>query len=420
MAKVAGSQARRAALALLDGVTGDGKMLHEIRLPDGLSGPDRARAARLAETVLRKRGRADAALAGFLRKTPQRRLMNILRLGTVELLSDGAAAHGVVNGAVALARAGRKTAHQAGLVNAVLRRVAESGADAWDKAGPTPLPKWLRKPLVAAYGRQAVAGIEAVAETDPPLDLTLRDGSTAPEGAIEVAPGTLRLPRPGAVTELAGFSDGHWWVQDVAAAQPVRLLGDIAGQSAIDLCAAPGGKTMQLAAAGAKVTAVDVSAARLKRVHQNLARTGLQATVREADVLEWRPPNPADLVLLDAPCSATGTIRRHPDLPLLKGAAQLGELCDLQDRMIDAAYSMLRPGGTLLYCTCSLLPAEGEDRIARALSRHDGLTLQPADPNRAGRAHWINDAGMLRTRPDDLSDIGGMDGFFAAILQRAS
>ena len=407
--------ARGGAVTLLNAVLGEGLLLAQAQEAPAfaaLSAPDRARAQRLALTVLRLVEPVDKQLHPLMRKAPPLPVLNILRLAIVEL-SQGAAAHGVVNEAVSLARANRKTGHLAGLVNAVLRQVPVGVA----LNGVQKLPRWLRQPLVHAYGRDAVATIEAVQSQPAPLDLTVRPGAEAPEGAV-LPTGSLRLADRGQVSALPGYEAGGWWVQDAAAALAVPLLGNITGLRTLDLCAAPGGKTLQLAAAGAKVTALDISAPRMARVAENLRRTGLQADCVIADALHWQPDAPFDAILLDAPCSATGTMRRHPDLPFVKDGSEIAALADLQAQLLDRALGWLRPGGRLVFVTCSLLPEEGEDQLAAALARHSGLTVcPPALPGIA--ADWVTAQGGLRLRPDHWADKGGMDGFFMACLQKA-
>jgi 16S rRNA (cytosine967-C5)-methyltransferase len=401
-------------VALLNAVLGDGALLAEaFDHPDFAALPpaERARAQRLALTVLRVLEPADKVLHPLMRKAPPLPVWNILRLAVVEL-AEGAAAHGVVNEAVGLARAGRKTSHLAGLVNAVLRQVPVGVA----LSGVQKLPRWLRQPLVHAYGRDAVTAIEAVQATAPPLDLTFRAGAEAPEGDL-LPTGSLRLADRGQVSTLPGYAAGGWWVQDTAAAMAVPLLGDIAGLRVLDLCAAPGGKTMQLAAAGADVTALDISGPRMARVAENLARTGLTATCITADALDWQPDQPFDAILLDAPCSATGTIRRHPDLPFVKDGSEIAGLVALQTALLDRALGWLKPGGRLVFVTCSLLPDEGEVQLTAALTRHPGLSvLRPTLPSFS--PDWITPDGGLRLRPDYWADKGGMDGFFMACLKR--
>ena len=405
--------ARGAAVLLLNAVLGDGTLLAEaLDHPDiaALAPADRARAQRLALTVLRLLEPADKVLHPLMRKAPPLPVWNILRLAVVEL-AEGAAAHGVVNEAVGLARAGRKTSHLAGLVNAVLRQVPPGVP----LSGVQKLPRWLRQPLVHAYGREAVTAIEAVQAQPAPLDLTVKPGAEAPEGDL-LPTGSLRLADRGQVSALPGYAAGGWWVQDAAAAMAVPMLGDVKGLRVLDLCAAPGGKTMQLAAAGADVTALDISGPRMARVAENLARTGLTATCITADALAWQPDQPFDAILLDAPCSATGTIRRHPDLPFVKDGSEIAGLVALQTALLDRALGWLKPGGRLVFVTCSLLPDEGEAQLTAALARHPGLAVErPTLPGLS--PDWITPDGGLRLRPDYWSDKGGMDGFFMACLK---
>jgi len=402
-----GVAARAAAAAMLDAVIGDGRMLADLAEPD-LPPAERARALRLAEAVLRRVEPADKALAPHLRKAPPLPVMNVLRLAVVER-ALGAPGHGVVNAAVEIVRRGRRTQHLAGLVNAVLRAVPEGPL-----AGVQKLPRWMRQPMVRTWGREAVAAIEAVHAQEPPLDLTVRPGHEAPEGLV-LPTGSLRLTSGGQVSALPGFAAGGWWVQDAAAALPARLLAARPGERVLDLCAAPGGKTMQLAATGATVTALDISGPRMARVAENLARTGLKADGVVADALHWQPEDRFDAILLDAPCTATGTLRRHPDLPFVKDGSELPGLADLQARLIDRALGWLRPGGRLVFATCSLLLDEGEAQLEAALARHPGLRVERAAMPGVDDAWWTARGG-LRLRPDHWADLGGMDGFFCARL----
>lgn len=403
-----GLAARAAAVAILDGVLGEGRMLADFAGPD-LAPADRARALRLAGSVLRHLEPADKLLKPHLRKAPTLSVQNMLRLAVVEL-AQGAPAHGVVNAAVEMARRGKRTAHLAGLVNAVLRALPEAAP-----LPPQMLPRWMRQPMVHAYGRDAVSAIEAVQAGEPPLDLTLRPGFEVPEG--EVLPtGSLRLASPGQVSTLPGYAEGGWWVQDAAAALPARLLDVHAGERVLDLCAAPGGKTLQMAAAGGLVTAVDISGPRMARVAANLARTGLMATLVVADALVWEPEASFDAILLDAPCSATGTVRRHPDLPFGKDGSEVAGLVTLQAQLLDRAMGWLAPGGRLVFATCSLLPEEGEGQLAAALARHPGVKVERLDLPGI-EAAWWTESGGLRLRPDYWAVRGGMDGFFMARLR---
>ena len=415
---------RRAAHRLLMQVTEESRLLPEAigaGTLDALGPEDRARAQRLATETLRMLDRADRALKPHLRQMPAAHVLNALRLGTVEL-GQGAAAHGVVNACVEIVGRNPRTSRLKGLTNAVLRKMAALGPEGWE-ALPVPLiPGWLRQPLVAAWGRPTVQAIEAVQARTPPLDLTARSDPEAvahATGGTLLPTGSIRVQAPGQVSALPGFAAGDWWVQDAAAAIPVRLLGDIAGRTALDLCAAPGGKTLQLAAAGSRVTAIDASASRLERVRENLDRTGLSAEVAQGDAFEttgqW------DVVLLDAPCSATGTLRRHPDLAYARDGSEFGALIDQQTAMIDHALTLVKPGGRLLFCTCSLLPDEGEVQIEEALDRHRDLATDRAALTAAGvNPDWITEEGGLRLRPDHWADRGGMDGFYAAVLTKTA
>ena len=406
--------ARSAALALIRAVMETGQTLAEAEpaLLAPLAPADRARAGRLARATLRRVDPCDRVLAPRLRKTPPPAVQALLRLALTEL-SLGAAPHGVVNEAVALARADRKTTHLAGLVNAVLRGLPEGDPLAGQPVQK--LPRWLRQPLVHAWGREAVAGIEAVQAGEPPVDLTPRAGAADLPVGEALPTGSLRLREAGQLSALPGYAAGQWWVQDAAAALAARLLAPRPGERVLDACAAPGGKTLQLADAGADVTALDISAARMARLAENLARTGLPARMVVADALDWQPETPFDAILLDAPCSATGTIRRHPDLPYAKDGSELAGLVALQAQLIDRCLGWLKPGGRLVFCTCSILPEEGEGQLDAALARHPGLRVQRVDL--AGvDPDWWTAAGGLRLRPDFWADRGGLDGFFLVRL----
>lgn len=404
--------ARAAAVRILGAVLGEGQLLGQSdEALAGLSGADRARAQRLAAQVLRQLAPVDGVLKPLLRKAPPLPVLNVLRLAVAELAA-GEAAHGVVNEAVTLVRAGRHGA-MAGLVNAVLRKIAAAPP----VLKPQRLPRWLRDPLVAAWGKAAVVAMESVQAVPAPVDITLRAGRPPVPGAELLPTGSLRLPAGVQVSALPGYDSGDWWVQDAAAAMAARVLAPRPGERVLDLCAAPGGKTLQLADAGAQVTALDISGPRLARLRDNLARTGLQAEVIAADALHWQPDAPFDAILLDAPCSATGTLRRHPDLPFVKDGSELAELLPLQAALIDRALGWLAPGGRLVYCTCSLLPDEGEAQVAAALIRHSGLQVQRVLPAGA-ETGWLTPDGALRLRPDYWADRGGMDGFFIACLTR--
>ncbi|MEC7259121.1 MAG: RsmB/NOP family class I SAM-dependent RNA methyltransferase, partial [Pseudomonadota bacterium] len=283
------------------------------------------------------------------------------------------------------------------------------------------LPKWLRGPLVAAWGPDAVAAMERAHLAGAPLDITPRDGATVDiPGAVALPTGSLRLAEAGQVSALPGYDAGTWWVQDAAAALPARLLNAQPGESVLDMCAAPGGKTLQLASAGAKVTALDISDSRMARVRENLARCALEAVVVVDDAVEHS--GSYDAILLDAPCSATGTMRRHPDLPHAKDGSEFGELIELQTRMLAHAWSLLKTGGRLVFCTCSLLPDEGEVQVEDALAMHPDMRAdRAAAAALPGIApEWITEEGGLRLRPDYWADQGGMDGFYMALLHKGA
>ncbi len=410
-----GLAARAAAVFLLNAVLGEGQMLSQIAADPDLPGPERARAERLAAEVLRNLDRADRVLKPLLRKAPPLEVLNILRLAVVER-AGGGAAHGVGNAAVSLVRRGKRTQHLSGLVNAVMRALP----DPIDLASlpPPMLPRWLRQPLVHSYGRDAVAMIEAVQAKAPPVDITVRASATEFPVGETMPNGSLRLFNPGRISGLPGYDAGEWWVQDAAAATAARLLDVGPGETVLDLCAAPGGKTMQLADTGADVTALDISGPRMARVAENLARTKLSAKLVVADAMIWEPDTPFDAILLDAPCSASGTIRRHPDLPFIKDGSELGDLTALQAALLDRALAWLKPGGRLVFCTCSLLPDEGEHQIKAALERHPSLRVDSARMFWT-RDEWITPEGGLRLRPDYWAEGGGMDGFYMARLSRA-
>jgi 16S rRNA (cytosine967-C5)-methyltransferase len=423
MSQQQGLGPRRAALYMLDQVTGEGKLLPEL-IGEGalqhLSPEDRARAQRLTTETLRGLARADRMLARFLAKTPPLSVRNVLRLCTVEL-AGGEAAHGVVNAGVEMVARSQRTSSMKGLVNAVLRKVAAEGPEGWAQLATPRMPGWLRSPLKDAYGPDVVAAIEVAQFAGAPLDITAKGDPNAANETLkgEILPtGTIRLRDAGQVSTLPGFETGDWWVQDAAAAIPVQILAPQRGEKILDLCAAPGGKTMQLAASGADVTAVDSSEGRMIRVGENLKRTGLSATTIIADAFAFTDGG-FDAVLLDAPCSATGTIRRHPDLPYAKDGSEFGILIHQQERMIDHALSLLKPGGRLVFCTCSLLPDEGEVQVEEALARHAGLTVDASAIDRAGiDPEWRTEDGGLRLRPDYWADKGGMDGFYIAQLRK--
>jgi 16S rRNA (cytosine967-C5)-methyltransferase len=436
-AEVPGLAARRVAADILDNVLRrnrpldgelDGAEAHP-GLP-ALADRDRALVRMLAATVLRRLGTLRHMLkqfldSGFPKDAP--RVEAVLLIGAAQILFLNVPDHAAVDLSVRLVQADRRAARYPGLVNAVLRRVTREGPALIAELDPAALdtPDWLLARWRRAFGNETAAAIARAHGHEPPLDLTVKGDAESWAARLRgrVLPtGTVRTAAHGAISLLPGYPEGAWWVQDAAAALPARLLGDIAGKNVADLCAAPGGKTAQLAFAGAKVTAVDRSANRLARVRENLARLGLAAETVTADATEWQA-GPFDAVLVDAPCSSTGTIRRHPDVAWLKREADVTQLADLQRRLLDRAVALTRPGGVLVYCTCSLEPEEGEGQIEALLAREARvrrLPLNPADV--AGVAEFISPAGDLRTLPCHWPDpdprMAGLDGFFAARLER--
>jgi 16S rRNA (cytosine967-C5)-methyltransferase len=392
-----------------------------------LEARDRAFARLIAAETLRRLGQIDAVLAAFLEKPltgKARPVQDLLRAGICQLLFLKTPPHAAVSSMVDLAEE-RGLGPYKKLVNAVLRRSAREGTALIETQDAARLvtPDWLWNSWTGAYGEATTRKLAEAHLHEAPLDFSVKsDAADWAErlGAEMLPTGTLRLREPrGPVPQLAGYDEGTWWVQDAAAVLPVKLLGDVAGKRVIDLCAAPGGKTSALAAAGATVTAVDRSKRRLDRLNQNLTRLNLTAEVVVADAERWRPSEPADAVLLDAPCSATGTIRRHPDIPRLKGPEDVTKMADLQSRLLGAAVEMVRPGGTLVYCVCSLQPEEGPEQAARVLRAGFPLELLPlGEGDVAGQPEFLDGSGALRTLPCHWAERGGMDGFYAARFRR--
>lgn len=420
--------ARAVALSLLH------EVLHHRRALDDalehhealaqLEARDRGFARLLIVTVLRRLGQIDAAVAGCLDKplTPRARASeNIFRLGAAQIQFLGTPPHAAVGETVALAQGPLRP--YSGLINAVLRRLSCQTPVVAD-SGRRNTPDWLWESWAAAYGEATTRAIAAAHLEEPPTDFTVKADAAnwAERLEAELLPtGSLRRRSASGITDLPGFADGAWWVQDAAAALPARLLGDLRGRRVLDLCAAPGGKTAQLAAAGAQVTAIDRSAGRLERLAANLRRLGLQAETVVADATEWRPGTPVERILLDAPCSATGTIRRHPDVARLKSKDDVIRLQPVQDRLLDAAMAALAPGGTLVYCVCSLQPEEGPQRIAAFLSRYPEMTRQPISAGEVGGlGELLTVDGDLRTLPCHLATQGGLDGFYGARLLKTA
>lgn len=389
---------------------------------DALEERDRGFTRLLVATALRRKGEIDAVVARCLDKplpAAASRERSALRLGAAQLLFLDTPAHAAVGETVAVVGAGSR---YRGLVNAVLRRIDRERAKLTEglDADRLNIPDWLWKRWTAAYGEAATRRIAAVHRTEPPLDITCKGDPAAWAEALEarlLPTGTLRRASGGPVHLLPGYAEGNWWVQDAAAALPARLLGDVAGLRVIDLCAAPGGKTAALVAAGAVVVAVEKSPARAERLRANMQRLNLPAEVIVADAVEWQPASEADAVLLDAPCSATGTARRHPDVPHLKRPDDITGLRTIQNRLLAAATTMLRPGGRLVFATCSLEPEEGPECIGTFLAGgapFDRIPITAAEIG--GFAQALTPEGDLRTLPGDAPDPQGWDGFYASRL----
>jgi len=437
-----GLAARRLAADLLDGVLRRQRPLDEqlddrSTHPDFAALPDRDRALvrALAATVVRRLGTLRHLLRHFLDRglpADAPRLETALLLGATQILWLEVPDHAAVDLAVRLAQADRRAARYAGLANAVLRRITREGAQylAGLDAAALDTPDWLLARWTKSYGAETARAIAAANGREPALDFTVKGDPAqwaAQLGGRVLPTGSVRAIVHGPVSQLPGFGDGAWWVQDAAAALPARLLGDVRNKSVADLCAAPGGKTAQLAAAGARVTAIERAAGRVGRLQQNLARLGLTAETVVADAAEWPGEDGSegyDGILIDAPCGSTGTIRRHPDVAWLRQEGDIGALMALQKRLLQKAVTLLRPGGTLVYCTCSLELEEGEQAIAALLAAEPTMRRRPIEAGEvAGLAEILTPEGDLRTLPCHLPHedprLGGLDGFYAARLVKS-
>jgi len=435
-----GLPARRAAVELLAAVLEKKQALDDVlgrSLERGamfdLPVRDRALARAIIAASLRRKGQLDHVLFTFLeRGLPDKSgtLYPIVLSGAAQLIFLRTPPHAAIDLAVSLAQYDPKAKRYDKLVNAVLRRVANDGEAIAARldAARVNTPDWLWSRWVAYWGEARAHAVAEANLVEPPLDLTVKSNPElwAERLSGRVLPtGSVRLLPKGRIESLPGYDDGAWWVQDVAASLPAKLLGNVAGQRVADLCAAPGGKTAQLVLGGALVIAVDDSKTRLKLLAENLKRLHLEAEFVEADVTKWQPGVLFDAVLLDAPCSSTGTIRRHPDIPYVKSAKDIEALAALQARLLDNAARLVRPGGKLVYSTCSLEPEECEAQVAAFLTRNDAFSLDPIIPGELyGQADWIEPSGCLRTFPYELKldvpEWSGMDGFFAARLVRGS
>ena len=441
--EVPGLATRRIAADILDGV------LHKRRTLDDqldgaaahpglktLSDRDRALMRRLVATILRRLGTLRHVLSQMLDKglpSDAPRAESALLIGAAQILWMDVPDHAAVDLSVRLVQTDRRAAKYAGLVNAVLRRCAREAHPLIKdvEAQSLDIPAWLMTRWTAHYGAETAHAIARALSYEPPLDITVKGDpsqwATRLHGEA-LQTGTVRTLLQGPITMLPGFSEGQWWVQDAAAALPAMLFGDVNGKAIADLCAAPGGKTAQLAAAGASVTAIDRSPARIGRLRDNLTRLSLSAETLVADATEWAGPSAGGLfdgVLVDAPCAATGTIRRHPDVAWLKQESDIITLTTLQKRLLERAVTLLKPGGTLVYCTCSLEPEEGEQAVAGLLEAESGIKRSPIEASEVGGlAEIITPDGAIRTLPSHLphaSDprLGGLDGFYAARLVKS-
>jgi 16S rRNA (cytosine967-C5)-methyltransferase len=418
--EISGLPTRRAALRLLDAVMRMGTPMDQAtaNATKGLSPPDRALAIAIAQETLRWSVDLDVLIDS---KTKQplpddAKARAVLRLALAQILRLGTPPHAVIATALPLVDGGpRRLVH--GVLGSLLR------AEVTLPELPS-LPDAVAMRWHPAWGDDMIAGAQAALAEPPPLDLALRDPGSTGEwaerlGGTSLMPGHIRLPRGTAVEELDGYDEGVWWVQDLAASLPARLLGAGEGKRALDLCAAPGGKTMQLSAAGFAVTALDNSARRMDRLMANLERTKLNAERVTADIMDWAPSAPYDAILLDAPCSATGTMRRHPDVLQRIDIKQINNLAAIQSAMLDRASDWVKPGGVLVFATCSLEPVEGEAQAEAFLARHPEYSTQAVTADELPAGIQANAQGHIRTKPPMLAEQGGLDGFFVARFVRA-
>lgn len=425
--------ARAVQLVLRDKITLETAFEQQQGYND-LDGRDRAFARLIAATTFRRWGQISAVLKPMLKSKPPVFVMSVLETAVAQMLFLDTGPHAAVSEAVNVLKASNSTRGFSGLCNAVLRRVADEGQALAGATAPSAnFPRWLTTSWEKAYSRVDVRKMSLQLIKDPPLDLSVKsdpEGWAQKLGGKALPTGTVRLEKIGDVTALEGFEEGEWWAQDIAASLPVKVLTegfDVKGKRVLDMCAAPGGKTLQLAALGADVTALDISESRLTRLHENLARTKLAAQIAVGDARKWNRPKDAagdsapqyEAILLDAPCSATGTYRRHPDVLFNKAHTDIGKLASLQDKLLLAAAHHLAPGGQLIFCTCSLQPDEGEARIRQFMKNRTDFRLNPIlkDSELQGLG-VITPEGFVRSLPHYLGSEGGMDGFFIARLTR--
>ena len=401
------------------------------RQPDyaHLAPRDRAFARLITATVFRRLGQIDAALKPYIKRTPGPLPHAVLRTGAAQLLFLKTPPHAAIGESVQLLKGSVKTRAYSGMVNAVLRRVAENGSSLAIAAPPSSnIPGWIRASWEKTYGKAVMRRMAQQLTAEPPLDIHVRsdvNGWAERLGGDKLSDWMIRLPKSGQVTEMSGFDEGQWWVQDFSASLPVQSLiqelDGLDGLTVLDMCAAPGGKTLQLAAAGAAVTALDKSEDRLERVSENLARTGLSAEIIAADAFEWarNTDRQFDIVLLDAPCSATGTFRRHPDVLYNRTPKDVGGLARIQRAMLAKTTNLVKPGGYMLYCSCSLQYEEGEAQAEHFLKTYADFALVALPmPALKNPAEVSTNNGYLRILPHVMGEIGGADGFFAALCRK--
>jgi len=426
------ANARLSSLAALVHTLDKGKTLDSAWAADrhfeSMSPSDRAFSQLLVKTVLRRLGQIDALISALLERpipTKSSRISHILRLGIAQLIWLETPPHAAVHSSVEMTKQIRMEKF-GGLVNAVLKRVVREGAEivAAQDAAKLNTPQWLWESWEKAYGAEKTRKIAEMHMVEPPLDLTVK---SEPEvwaeklGGVVLPTGSVRLRNAKNITHMQGFADGSWWVQDIAATIPARLLGDVRDKRVIDLCAAPGGKTAQLATAGAKVSAVDRSKERIAMLKTNVHRLKLQAEYVTTDASKWLPAFAPEAILLDAPCSATGTLRRHPDVAWHRKPEDIARLVETQAKLLRHALGILQVGGTLVYSTCSLQPEEGEEQITAILKEYKNVVLVPVTPaTLGGMSECITKRGEVRTLPFHLAELDGMDGFYAAVLVKKS
>lgn len=412
------TDARRIALDALTRITEENREVDDALTDAGierLEGRERGFAYTLVMNSLRWGRAADALLATYIEKPiPERkhRALWALRMGVVQLLALGVPPHAAVSTTVTLIKKRKPDIAYAGMANAVLKKIAAEG-----KLDPLlALPEWMRFRWESSYGAQTARAMAEAIMVEPPQDISLKEGASL-EGE-RIGRITVRNQATD-VTALPGYDEGQWWVQDVASTLPAQLLGEVNGKRVLDACAAPGGKTAQLCASGAEVTALDRSPMRLKRLAENMQRLGFTPTIVEADVMRWQPDALFDAILLDAPCSATGTLRRHPEIGWMRAETDMTKLAGIQSKLLAHAWGWLKPGGVMVYSVCSLETEEGERQVERFLDKHKDATIRaPHLAEGAAPDGAISAEGYLRTLPHHWAEKGGMDGFFAVALQK--